>query len=218
MAKFQYLDSDKLQAARELMANRNWQDSDKVSFVERVAVLQIAIDWGQGRCDHTPDKVKEVISDLHIGSGSSGYSDSDRINLILAYCADQHDADAVTDHGTRYSVLYSELTKDGLDRLIEWLSAQPEAKVPGFVGEVDSTLNMHPNVRRALAHAGVTEREDISAVMSHARFRQNVSGGRASDWIGAAAQALRQAGSAEALRREDAEAAQYLNQRAAARR
>ncbi len=210
MAKFQYLDSDKLQTARELMATRNWQDSDKVSFVERIASLQIAIDWGQGRCDATPDKVKEVISDLHIGSGSSGYGDSDRINLILAYCADQHDADAVTGHGTRYSVLYAELTKDGLDKLIAWLQAQPEAKVPGVVGEVDSMLNMHPNVRRALAHAGVTEREDISAVLSHARFRSNISGGNISGWIAAAADALRRAGSAEALRQEDSDANKAL--------
>ena len=217
--KFDYLASSDLQTARELMAMRNWQDSPQVSFVERVATLQIAIDWGQGRHE-APAQVQEVISDLHIGSGDSGYSDSERINLILAFCAAKHDADATTDHGTRYGVLYGTLTREGLAKLIEWLQAQPErAEAFGVpVQPVDENLSLHPNVRRSLKHAGVTASEDISAVLSHARFRSNISGGRASDWIGAAADALRRAGSAAALSQEDAEAAQMLNERASARR
>jgi len=217
MAKFDYLDSKTLQTARELMAIRNWQDSTQVSFVERIAALQLAIDWGQGRHE-APEAVQEVISDLHIGSGRSGYGDSDRINLILAFCAAKHDADATTNHGTRYGVLYAPLTRDGLARLVEWLQAQPERSeafgVP--VQPADKNLSLHPNVRRELKNAGVTAREDVEAVMAHARFRQNISGGRASDWIGAAAGALRKAGSAQDLRQQDSEDAQMLNNRALA--
>ena len=40
-------------------------------------------------------------------------------------------------------------------------------------------------------------------MVSHAHFRQNISGGRVSDWIGAAADALKRAGSVEALRAQD---------------
>lgn len=217
MAKFDHLDSNKLQLVRELMADRNWQDSALVSHVERIASLQLSIDWGQGRSD-VPEQVQEVISDLHIGSGQSGYSDSDRINRILAYCLAQHDADATTGHGTRYGVLYGPLTAKGLDSLIEWLQDQPVA-APGHgvpARPVDDTLHLHPNIRRSLKHAGITDREEVSAVMSHARFRSNVSGGRVSDWISAAAQALRRAGSAQALRQQDAEDAQALNSRVSA--
>jgi hypothetical protein len=215
--KFDYLDRKTLQTARELMASRNWQDSGKTSFVERIAVLQLMIDWGQGRHE-APEVVQEVISDLHIGSGDSGYSDSERINLILAYLAADHDADEVDEHGVRYAALYATLTKDGLAKLVEWLQAQPERAVPSVVNPADDNLSLHPNVRRALKNAGVTGSENISAVMSHARFRSNISGGRASDWIRAGAEALRKAGSAQALRQEDSEAAQMLNERASARR
>lgn len=215
MAKFEYLSRNDLQTARELMATRNWQDNGQVAYVERIAALQIAIDWGQGRTE-VPETVQEIISDLHIGSGSSGYSDSDRINLILAFCMGKHEADERTNHGTRYGSLYGTLTAKGLTALIEWLQAQPEAATPGVVHPVDDTLSLHPNVRREMKHAGVATAEDRAAVVAHAHFRQNVSGGRMSDWISAAAEALRHAGSAEALRKQDAEDAQKLNERVTA--
>ena len=212
---FDYLSSESLDLARNLMASRNWQDSTQVAYVERIAVLQLAIDWGQGRIE-APEQVQEVMSDLHIGSGSSGYGDSDRINLLLAHLAAKRSEGEVTDHGTRWAVVYGPLTRDGLAKLVEWLEAQPEAKVPSPVSPVDSSLGLHPNVRRALKHAGVVTAEDRAAVLSHAHFRMNISGGNVSGWVGAAAQALRHAGSAQALRQQDAEDAQRLNERASA--
>jgi hypothetical protein len=207
--KFDYLSSKDLQTARDLMATRNWQDNGKTSFVERIAVLQLMIDWGQGRHE-APDTVQEVISDLHIGSGNSGYSDSERINLILAYLAADHDADEVDEHGVRYGALYATLTNDGLGKLIEWLQAQPERAVPSVVNPVDENLSLHPNVRRALKSAGVTDRDEIAAVLAHCHFMTNISGGTQSGWVHSAAQALRRAGGAEALRQQDNEANEAL--------
>lgn len=211
MTKFQYLDSRKLQAARELMANRNWQASTQVSFVERVAALQIAIDWGQGRVE-VPETVQEIISDLHIGSGSAGYSDSDRINRILAFCAAKHVGER-SNHGTRFEVIYGELTGAGLDKLIEWLQAQPEATVPGLVHPVDENLSLHPNVRRALKAANVVDKDEISAVLSHCHFMVNISGGTQSGWVHAAAERMRRLGGADALRADDSKANEALMER-----
>jgi hypothetical protein len=215
MAKHEYLSSTKIDLARELMASRNWQDSDQTSFVERIAVLMVTIDFAQGRIELTGEAAA-VIDDSHIGSGSSGYSDSDRIALLLEFLLAKEDAAAVTAHGTRYGVLYGPLTAAGLDRLIEWLQAQPEREVPSPISPADDSRHQHPNVKRALKVAGVVTAEDRAAVMAHAHFRMNVSGGRVSDWIAAAADALRRAGSAQALRQQDAEDAQKLNERMAA--
>jgi hypothetical protein len=192
-----YISPGKLNTARELIASRNFEASNKPAYVKRVLVLMLAIDFAQGRAE-PPADLAALIDDSHIGSGQAGYSDGERINRLLAHAGQ------------------APLTSDGVDWLIAYLQAQPERKVPLEVPEDDESRHQHPNVRRALKHAGITSREDVSAVLGHARFRQNISGGRASDWIGAAAKALRDAGSAEALRQRDADDAQKLNNSARA--
>jgi hypothetical protein len=192
-----YIYEEKLNEARGLFASRNWEASARPAYIKRALVLLIAIDFAQGRAK-PPADLAAVIDDSHIGSGSSGYSDGEKIKRLLAHAGQ------------------APLTSDGVDWLIAWLQAQPEREVPLEVPEDDDNRHLHPNVRRSLKHAGIEDSADISAVLSHARFRSNISGGRASDYISAAAQALRRAGSAKALSQQDSDDAQALNRRARA--
>lgn len=201
-ARWFYMGSAEIETVRAALAAHNWQISTQVAHVERAAVIQLVIDWAQGRTD-VPEQVAAVIDDSHIGSGNSGYSADRRMNMILEYLASKQEVGTRTPHGTRAEVLYAPVDHESLKNLLAWVETQPMRETPAEFGEADETLEEHPNIRKALKRAGVTDREDRAAVMAHCHFRRNISGGRTSDWISAAADALKRAGSPEALMAQD---------------
>jgi hypothetical protein len=184
-----YFGSSSIDAVRTALSERNWQDSPQTAYVERAAVIQLVIDWAQGRTE-IPEQVAAVIDDSHIGSGSGGYSAPQRVNMIMDHLASKRDA----------GKLYTPVTAEGLKSLVEWLETQPVRETPSPVGEADETLEMHPNQRRYLVGLNRDERRAVSA---HATFLGNISGGRRSENLSYAVNDIKRAGSPEALMAQD---------------
>ncbi len=100
------------------IADREWQNRPEVKYVQRIAVLNLAIGWALApMADETPAEVSRVI---HAAVGR-GAPYGERVNAILAFLDTRHSIeDAEVDPG-----LYAPLTKQGASKLIDWMTTLP---------------------------------------------------------------------------------------------